>query len=147
MKNSILYIVGAVVLLGGGAFLFLRNKKSKDISKLKDIALETANIGVPTTGDAKTDVKAKDENKTAQDVKNLAEATSVAKQIYIAKQQIDEANKYNNVPGRSYSTQSNFEKIRNEQLIFNNSTQVIPTLIKQLEDLGYTESYGIAIKK
>ena len=37
MKNSILYIVGAVALLGGGAFLFLKNKKAKDASKLADL--------------------------------------------------------------------------------------------------------------
>lgn len=37
MKNSILYIVGAVVLLGGGAFLFLKSKKSKDAIKLAEI--------------------------------------------------------------------------------------------------------------
>jgi len=35
MKNSVLYIVGAT-LLGGGAFLFLKNKKAKDLSKLAE---------------------------------------------------------------------------------------------------------------
>lgn len=40
MKNSILYIVGAIALLGGGAFLFLKNKKAKDLLKLKDLALD-----------------------------------------------------------------------------------------------------------
>jgi LPXTG-motif cell wall-anchored protein len=34
MRNSILYIVGALALLGGGAFLFLKNKKNKDKDKL-----------------------------------------------------------------------------------------------------------------
>ena len=41
MKNSILYIVGAVALLGGGAFLFLKNKKTKDnlaLAKLQELA-------------------------------------------------------------------------------------------------------------
>ena len=42
MKNSILYIVGAVALLGGGAFLFLKNKKLKDTLKLADINQEKA---------------------------------------------------------------------------------------------------------
>lgn len=40
MRNSILYIVGAVVLLGGGAFLFLKNKKNKDVIKLAEIEME-----------------------------------------------------------------------------------------------------------
>ena len=38
MGKSVLYIVGAVVLLGGGAFLFLRNKKSKDELLLADLS-------------------------------------------------------------------------------------------------------------
>lgn len=42
MKNSVLYIVGAIALLGGGAFLFLRNKKLKDTVKLADIKMEKA---------------------------------------------------------------------------------------------------------
>jgi LPXTG-motif cell wall-anchored protein len=40
MKNSILYIVGAVVLLGGGAFLFLKSKKTKDKEKLAVLEVE-----------------------------------------------------------------------------------------------------------
>jgi LPXTG-motif cell wall-anchored protein len=38
MRNSILYIVGALALLGGGAFLFLKNKKTKDTAKLEELA-------------------------------------------------------------------------------------------------------------
>jgi len=72
MKNSVLYIVGALALLGGGAFLFLKNKKAKDTSKLKDIALETANIGVGTKS---SDVVTKDNSK------NVAEAINLATEI------------------------------------------------------------------
>jgi len=35
MKNSVLYIVGATLLVGG-AFLFLKNKKKKDADKLAE---------------------------------------------------------------------------------------------------------------
>ena len=42
MKNSIIYILGATVLVGG-AYLFLKNKKKKDLSKL-------AELGGATTG-------------------------------------------------------------------------------------------------
>ena len=42
MRNSILYIVGAVVLLGGGAFLFLKSKKNKDKVKLAVLEMEKA---------------------------------------------------------------------------------------------------------
>jgi hypothetical protein len=41
MKNKILYIVGAVALLGGGVFLFLKNKKSKEASILGDVQKAT----------------------------------------------------------------------------------------------------------
>jgi LPXTG-motif cell wall-anchored protein len=55
MKNSILYIVGAVVLLGGGAFLFLKSKKTKDTAKLEELEkLAKATIGGDTTGGATT---------------------------------------------------------------------------------------------
>jgi hypothetical protein len=37
MKNSGIYIVGAVVLLGGGAYLFLKNKQSKDADKVSEL--------------------------------------------------------------------------------------------------------------
>lgn len=55
MRNSILYIVGAVVLLGGGAFLFLKSKKTKDTAKLEELAeLAKATVGGDTTGGATT---------------------------------------------------------------------------------------------
>ena len=44
MNNSVIYIVGATVLVGG-AYLFLKNKKEKDLSKL-------AELGGATTGGA-----------------------------------------------------------------------------------------------
>ncbi len=51
MRNSILYIVGAVVLLGGGAFLFLKSKKTKDTAKLEELAeLAKETIGGVTGG-------------------------------------------------------------------------------------------------
>lgn len=52
MNKNIIYIVGAVALLGGGAFLFLRNKKAKDKLKLAD--LQSLTTGVPTTGASST---------------------------------------------------------------------------------------------
>jgi len=42
MGKSILYIVGAVALLGGGAFLFLRNKNQKDALMLADLETKKA---------------------------------------------------------------------------------------------------------
>ena len=51
MKNTVIYIVGATVLVGG-AYLFLKNKKAKDLSKLDEIGGATS--GGTTTGGATT---------------------------------------------------------------------------------------------
>jgi LPXTG-motif cell wall-anchored protein len=53
MNKNIIYIVGAVALLGGGAFLFLKNKKNKDKEKLALLELQKLG-GVPTTGASST---------------------------------------------------------------------------------------------
>jgi LPXTG-motif cell wall-anchored protein len=52
MRNSILYIVGALALLGGGAFLFLKSKKTKDKEKLAELEKLKATVGEATVGQA-----------------------------------------------------------------------------------------------
>jgi hypothetical protein len=47
MNKSLIYIVGATVLVGG-AYLFLKNKKAKDLAKLDEIGGATS--GGTTTG-------------------------------------------------------------------------------------------------
>jgi len=140
MKNSILYIVGAVALLGGGAFLFLKSKKNKDKEKLALVELQNTTINTP-----KVESQAQEEVKSAQDVINLAEATSVAKQIYNLKQASDNA-KYGNSRLSSSDWTARITKAKNDAII-QSSTKSIPTLIQKLSDLGYSESYGVAIKK
>lgn len=49
MGKSVLYILGAVVVLGGGAFLFLKSKKSKDAIKLAEIEMKKALEETPLT--------------------------------------------------------------------------------------------------
>ena len=56
MNKSVIYIVGATVLVGG-AYLFLKNKKAKDLAKLNEIGGATtggATTGGATTGGATT---------------------------------------------------------------------------------------------
>jgi hypothetical protein len=53
MNKSVIYIVGATVLLGGGAYLFLKNKKAKDLAKLDELGGTTPSGTTPsgaTTG-------------------------------------------------------------------------------------------------
>ena len=52
MKNSVIYIVGATVLVGG-AYLFLKNKKAKDLAKLDEIG-GTTTTGGTTSGGTKS---------------------------------------------------------------------------------------------
>ena len=52
MNKNVIYIVGATVLLGGGAFLFLKNKKKKDLLKLAEAEklAEIDKLGGTTSG-------------------------------------------------------------------------------------------------
>jgi len=54
MNRNVIYIVGATVLLGGGAFLFLKNKKKKDLLKLAEAEklAEIDKLNEKTTSDA-----------------------------------------------------------------------------------------------
>ena len=47
MNKSIIYIVGATVLVGG-AYLFLKNKKAKDLAKLDEIGGTTPSVTTPS---------------------------------------------------------------------------------------------------
>ena len=55
MKNSIIYILGATVLVGG-AYLFLKNKKAKDLAELDTLGGTTPSGTTPsgTTPDGTT---------------------------------------------------------------------------------------------
>ena len=47
MKNSVIYILGAT-FLGGGAYLFLKNKKAKDLAELEKLGGTTPTGTTPT---------------------------------------------------------------------------------------------------
>ena len=144
MKNSILYIVGAIALLGGGAFLFLKNKKTKDAKKLALTELQNANIGVSTVGVA---TKEQEEVKKVEDVKNLVEATDLAKQIDAINGKIDALNNAKNIPVSSFGFgQSAFSRNARYQSLIDNLKKSAVPLVEKLKDLGYTESYGLPVK-
>lgn len=137
MKNSILYIVGAVALLGGGAYLFFKNKKTKDASKLLD--LQNATVGVA--------IKEQEEVKKVEDVKNLVEATDLAKQIDAINGKIDALNNAKNIPVSSFGFgQSAFSRNARYQSLIDNLKKSAVPLVEKLKDLGYTESYGSPVK-
>ena len=137
MKNTILYTVGAVALLGGGAYLFLKNKKTKDTSKLADLEQLTV----------VEQVKAQEEVKKVEDVKNLVEATDLAKQIDAINKKIDALNNAKNLPVPSFGFgQSAFTRNARYQSLIDGLKKSAVPLVEKLKDLGYTESYGLAVK-
>ena len=77
MNKNVIYIVGATVLLGGGAFLFLKNKKKKDLLKLAEMGGATPSGATPsgTTPSGTTSG-----GTTKSDALNLANANSLAQE-------------------------------------------------------------------
>ena len=133
MKNNILYIVGAVALLGGGAFLFLKNKKSKDLSKLKDLVLDALNKGALTQTQTPEEVE--------KYAKKLLDARAIAVKIDNLKTE-----KRNNIlkpkmSGTIGQVKSLVIEKRNIAI-----DKEISQLLSVLADLGYTESNGFPVK-
>ena len=133
MKNNILYIVGAVALLGGGAFLFLKNKKSKDLSKLKDLELDALNKGALTQTQTPEEVE--------KYAKKLLDARAIAVKIDNLKTE-----KRNNIlkpkmSGTIGQVKSLVIEKRNIAI-----DKEISQLLSVLADLGYTESNGFPVK-
>jgi LPXTG-motif cell wall-anchored protein len=135
MKNNILYIVGAVALLGGGAFLFLKNKKSKDLSKLKDLELDALNKGTSTQTQTQTP------EEVEKYAKKLLDARAIAVKIDNLKTE-----KRNNIlkpkmSGTIGQVKSLVIEKRNIAI-----DKEISQLLSVLADLGYTESNGFPVK-
>jgi len=79
MKKSVLYIVGAVALIGVGAIVFLKKKNNKDKDKLAELQNLTTNVGL---GSKSSDAVTKDNSKDIlESAKKIAEARSLATQI------------------------------------------------------------------
>jgi hypothetical protein len=86
MNKSVIYIVGATVLVGG-AYLFLKNKKAKDLSTLAELGGATpsgttpsgATTGGTTTGGATSSLSNTSDGVSPSDANlNLANATVLA---------------------------------------------------------------------
>ena len=79
MNKSLIYIVGGTVLVGG-AYLFLKNKKAKDLAKLNEIG--GATTGGATTGGNTSSLSNTSDGVAPSDANlNLANATVLANEI------------------------------------------------------------------
>lgn len=155
MKNSALYLVGAVLLLGGGAFLFLKNKKPKDLLKLKDLDLEKVNGSTSEkTSTPKTNpltglpiAQIKDETKNIEQATNLASKISLLKNKKIS---------YTLMPLKEFSkTEEGFygRFETNRLMLEKYKSDALESMEKELKDLtirisklGYIEVNGSIAK-
>ena len=135
MKNSILYIVGAVALLGGGAFLFLKNKKSKDASKLADLQTLTTGSGTGATTPTTTpeeDLKKLEVSKgIATELKGLRNARVPLKKTF---------DKYN---GQGSFQGAIAKDVGKKIAEIDKKTEALNITLKAM---GYTESDGNIVK-
>lgn len=160
MKKSVLYIVGAVALLGGGAFLFLRNKKSKDKNKLQELdKLGATTSGGATSGGATSTTPTTNPvtglpiAQIKDNTKNIEEATKLASQIYLVK---NKKIQYTLMPLSEFSkTQEAYynrfetnrlmlEKIKSDTL--QSMQNELNDLTNQISKLGYMEVNGSIAK-
>ena len=154
MNKNIIYIVGAVALLGGGVFLFLRNKRAKDGLKLAD--LQSVTTGVPTTG---ASVPATNPStglpipQIKDDTKNIEEAMQLASQIYLVK---NKKIQYTLMPlsefsktaegfyGRFETNRLLLEKYKSDTI--QSMQNELNNLTNQISKLGYMEVNGSIAK-
>jgi hypothetical protein len=154
MNKNIIYIVGALALLGGGAFLFLRNKRAKDGLKLAD--LQSSTTGVPTTGASVPTTNPSTGLPIPQikdDTKNIEEATQLANKIASLK---NKKNAYILMPLKEFSNTAGgyygrfevnrlmLEKFKSDAIA--NMENELKDLNNQISKLGYIESNGSITK-
>jgi LPXTG-motif cell wall-anchored protein len=162
MKNTVLYIIGGVVLIGGGAFLYMKYKKkpqgdlatqsgTTDATTTGATTTGATTTGATTTGATTTGATTTGATTTGATTtgatttgasstdKNLAEATIIAKQI-------DSINtKINNLKQRVLNTTNLVFKRQIGIQIDKENKNLVP-LVEKIKDLGYTESYGLPVK-
>jgi hypothetical protein len=151
MNKSVIYIVSATVLVGGGAYLFLKNKKAKDLSKLAEVEkLTQAEVGTGTpSGGATTPATATTLN--AQQVLDKVkedEAKSLATQIATLKtQKITLDLQKESIPlsqigfGKPFNTA--YVSVVTRIMALNKKISDLQLAIKKI---GYKEVNGTAVK-
>lgn len=150
MKNSVLYIIGAVVLVGGGAFLYFKSKKNNGglgsgttdagATTESGTTTTTTTTNGATTG-ATTGTDTTVVNKSEQDLKKLQDAKNIATKLKNLKSEKQSLiDKYGNLISKASGIGKVF-KVRAENL-----TKEIETLNFALKGMGYTENNGEIIK-
>jgi hypothetical protein len=153
--NKIAVVIGSVAVLGIGAYFYFKPKATdEDLTGTNTTGTNTT--GTNTTGTNTTGAGSNSQpagtnytspEQVAEDVKRIAEATELAKQIDAINKKIDSLTTAKNNPVQHYGFgQSAYTRNAVYQQQINNENKKRVPLVEKLKDLGYTESYGIAVK-
>lgn len=141
-------IIGSLALavIGGGAYLFIKNKRVKDSLKLAELQQATKLASEVKTGGATTPDKVLDtapvNNQTSQaETTKQIQAQALASQIWTLKSEFSSLQ--SSIPTCKMpffgESRSQFEKCSANQ------TRIIG-IQKRIKDLGYREDNGLAVK-
>ena len=147
MKNSVIYIVGATVLVGG-AYLFLKNKKAKDLAELDKLGGTTT--GGTTTGGTTSGGATSGGTTSGGATPPLTEPVKVDKDLnldaYNLQKVLEELKKMDDyIQTATYKEAWSGQTVR----LFNNQTQIDKVrqpILEKLAKLGYKFDNGMLIK-
>ena len=136
----------ALAVIGGGAYLFVKNKRLKDSIKLAELQQATKIASEVKTGGATTPDKVLDtapvNNQTSQaETTKQIQAQALASQIWTLKSEF--ASLQSPVPTCSFSTFMSNNSVGEK--CSRNKTQIIG-IQRRIKDLGYREDNGLAVK-
>ena len=149
-SKNIIYGALALALVGGGAYFFLKNKKSKDASKLSELEKLSQGLGIGITTTGSTSVPVTNASiglpnapvtnaqlqANQQELINLTQATSLINQIVSLR-------KTKKTPIFSLNNMSSFASDQAFNVGVDNQ---ISNINAQLKLLGYREENGLAVK-
>ena len=140
MKNSVLYIVGAVALIGVGAIIFLKKKNNKDKDKLAELQNLSTNVAVGTKS---SDAVTKDNSKNVAEAINLATeiADLKAKKLKFTIMPNSEFSSTDEGQNGFWATNQNVLKQLKESTLLTISNE-IKALNEKIVTLGYMEVNG-----
>lgn len=139
----------ALVVIGGGAYLFIKNKRVKDSLKLAELQQATKLASEVKTGGATTPDKVLDTapvtnaqaQANQQELVNLTQATSLINQILTLRKT------KKTMPVFNFGNMSDFASLNSSVTLFNIGVEnQIANLKAQMKLLGYDEKDGLAVK-
>lgn len=146
-SKNIIYGTLALAVVGGGAYFFLKNKKSKDTSKLTELekltggTLTSGNTTTPDKVLASAPVTNAQAQANQQELVNLTQASSLINQI------ISLRKTKKSIPPFKFGNMNTWASDSASISAFNIEVDnQIANLNEQIKLLGYKENNGLAVK-